>query len=108
MKWLHPDIVAGGANEGNFNKGLYADRVTQAWEAIKTKERRAAYDALLTTAGSKKRTKSNRGPRPLVIPAVTPDSFATARDHRKRHSASNSPKRPGFWNRIRLFVSGSP
>ena len=106
MRWLHPDIVSGGGKEGHFNKALYADRVTQAWETIKTKERRAAYDALLANAGSKQRRKSNCGPSPLVIPPVTPDSFAIARSHPKRHRASNSPERRGFWNRIRLFVFG--
>ena len=47
MRWLHPDVVSNSALADRFDRGLYADRVTEAWEAIKTKERRAAYDLSL-------------------------------------------------------------
>ena len=46
MRWLHPDVVSGGGSATDyFDRRLYAERVTGAWEGIKTKERRAVYDA---------------------------------------------------------------
>jgi hypothetical protein len=38
LKWLHPDMDRHGV------RSLFAGRVTQAWETLKTPERRAAYD----------------------------------------------------------------
>lgn len=38
VKWLHPDTARANG------RSLYATRVTEAWEILKTKERRAAYD----------------------------------------------------------------
>jgi len=38
LKWLHPD-----ANRQS-DRSIFAGRVTQAWENVKTPERRAAYD----------------------------------------------------------------
>ncbi len=38
LKWLHPDMDRNGIHS------LFAGRVTQAWETIKTPERRASYD----------------------------------------------------------------
>ena len=38
LKWLHPD-----ANRQS-GRSIFAGRVTQAWENVKTAERRAAYD----------------------------------------------------------------
>lgn len=44
MRWLHPDLVAHGASS-QFDKSAYVSRVTNAWESIKTSERRALYEA---------------------------------------------------------------
>jgi hypothetical protein len=38
LRWLHPDMDRQGV------RSLFAGRVTQAWETLKTPERRAAYD----------------------------------------------------------------
>jgi hypothetical protein len=42
LRWLHPDMDRQGV------RSLFAGRVTQAWETLKTPERRAAYDAKLS------------------------------------------------------------
>lgn len=39
LRWVHPDTERAG------ERSVYAGRVTGAWEALKTNERRAAYDA---------------------------------------------------------------
>ena len=41
MKWLHPDVEPSG------HHALFAERVTRAWDMIKTPERRKAYDLTL-------------------------------------------------------------
>lgn len=104
MRWLHPDIVSGGSS-ALFDKGLYADRVTGAWEAIKTKERRAAYDAALAASKIKPERGPNRGSRPLLIPRLP---RASARSERKTQRALVPRKRHGFWNRVRLLFVGHP
>ena len=48
MRWLHPDVVSGGACRPCLDRSVYASRVTTAWEAVKTGERRAAYNGRLT------------------------------------------------------------
>ena len=44
MSWLHPDI------DENGERALFAERVTRAWDSIKTPERRQAYDRTLNKA----------------------------------------------------------
>lgn len=39
LKWLHPD------HEANSERTIYVGRITDAWNNIKTAERRSAYDA---------------------------------------------------------------
>jgi hypothetical protein len=38
LKWVHPDV------NQQSDRSIFARRVTQAWENVKTPERRAAYD----------------------------------------------------------------
>ena len=38
LRWLHPDHDPQGA------RSVFANRVTRAWNDLKTQERRAAYD----------------------------------------------------------------
>ena len=43
MKWLHPDVAANAEFNNEIDRSVFANRVTQAWEDLKTEERRAAY-----------------------------------------------------------------
>jgi hypothetical protein len=47
MRWLHPDIVAKGIKTSGFDRSIYVNRVTKAWEAVKTGDRRVGYDRTL-------------------------------------------------------------
>ncbi len=38
LRWLHPDL------DGHGERAVFASRVTRAWDNLKNKERRAAYD----------------------------------------------------------------
>ena len=56
IKWLHPDGREQRASRSDLDRGIFINRVTQAWENLKTEERRAAYDRSL----SEKLTERNR------------------------------------------------
>ncbi|MGO8780502.1 MAG: hypothetical protein ACLQKK_16565 [Rhodomicrobium sp.] len=47
LKWLHPDLIARSGGGPHIDKSALAGLVTGAWEALKTEDRRAAYDAEL-------------------------------------------------------------
>jgi hypothetical protein len=53
LRWLHPDIDRGGA------RSIFVRKVTEAWNNLKTSERRAAYDAQRRSA--KERTSRGKG-----------------------------------------------
>lgn len=59
LRCLHPD-----ANP-QYDRSIFARRVTQAWEDLKTPERRAAYDKVrrAQTINSRKRTKAGTRPQ---------------------------------------------
>jgi hypothetical protein len=44
LKWLHPDVAAHVAGHEMLDRSVFANRVTQAWEDLKTTDRRATYD----------------------------------------------------------------
>lgn len=44
MKWMHPDLAANAGDASEIDRSVFATRVTQAWEDLKTDARRAAYD----------------------------------------------------------------
>ena len=66
MRWLHPDLQS--LRSGPLDREVFATRVSRAWEDLKTRERRAAYD--LRHPSPPPRTAASRtgsaaaGPRP--------------------------------------------
>jgi hypothetical protein len=52
MRWLHPDVVLGGKSRRGLDRSVYANRVTKAWEAVKTDERSAACNGGFTQEGN--------------------------------------------------------
>jgi hypothetical protein len=60
MRWLHPDVTSNAASNHQFSRSVFANRITQAWETVKTDERRAAYDRALAAKISelKRRAKA--------------------------------------------------
>jgi hypothetical protein len=61
MCWLHPDLAQGQTGEP-FDKSAYATRISQAWECVKTPERRASYDARLKARGMYLKARSAYAP----------------------------------------------
>ena len=52
MRWLHPDVVPNAASSNLLDRSLFASRITQAWETIRTDERRTAYNTTLAAKQS--------------------------------------------------------
>ena len=105
MRWLHPDVVCNGAQTQRFDRGLYADRVVAAWEAVKTKERREAYDASLA---ARTRMGAERGSKRLLIPHLRNEPAAISRKRFKKQRALTPSKGASFWSRVILLFAGRP
>jgi hypothetical protein len=48
LRWLHPDL------DPDRDRSIFINRVTAAWNELKTPERRAAYDAMLQSSDNGK------------------------------------------------------
>ena len=44
MRWLHPDIAERNRDTGEVDRSVFAHRVSAAWDDVKTRDRRSAYD----------------------------------------------------------------
>ena len=66
LKWLHPD------RDPHAERSIFVSRVTEAWNNLKTPERRAAYDELRRSSSERKsRNKAaRRGNRKKLIAAL--------------------------------------
>ncbi|MGO9173851.1 MAG: J domain-containing protein [Rhodomicrobium sp.] len=95
MRWVHPDLVANGAAGQSFDRSVYASRVAQAWQKIKSPERRAAYEASQATA-SGQRPKERRSGQMLVNP----------KSGRQRQLKIYRLQGEGIWNRLLLLFAG--
>ena len=102
MRWLHPDVVSGGGSATDcFDRRLYAERVTGAWEGIKTKERRAVYDASSRAVGG-----PIRGSKPVLIPPSFNNAMTMGRTQREAGRSVKLIKCDGFWSRILFVLTG--
>lgn len=84
QRWAHPD-VAGKGGDGEGGRSAQAARITLAWDALKTPERRAAYDAANRQAYSARGRRSSR----------------RSRLHRARGSS------PGLWGAVLRLLRGT-
>jgi hypothetical protein len=105
MRWMHPDVASSTSSGERLDRSLYTNRVTQAWETIKTEERRAAYNSSLAASDK-----------------FDPVQHATVQTEKaskiRRVSKGNARKRRarlvverleplGFWNRLRMILGGA-
>src|SRR5262245_5690465 len=108
MRWLHPDVVAKRASGSHLDRSLYANRVSQAWESIKTTERRLAYNASLAAIQT----------QPGSSGAASEFANAKAGKERRAYTAQTSEIRrtkrlavhrlepEDFWSRLLSFWGG--
>jgi hypothetical protein len=60
VKWLHPDGREQRVARSDLDRGIFIHRVTQAWENLKTDERRTVYDQKLASRKAEKRQATRR------------------------------------------------
>jgi hypothetical protein len=119
IKWLHPDGQRLGTSGADLDRGIFIHRVTQAWENLKTDERRAHYDRSLT-----ERPKEQRQARHRAAPdkAGKPEQKRNApadKPERKRNASAAKPdrmpssrlavyrfERDSFLNRLLFYLQG--
>jgi len=105
LRWLHPD------REANSARAMYVGRVTQAWNNLKTVDRRALYDETRKRTANGK--SSGKSPREGAS-GQTPMRTAAASAHPPRASGSlvgragsrqrTVGRRPSIWRLLgRLF-----
>lgn len=83
LRWVHPDMDRAG------DRTVYAGRVTQAWESLKSQDRRAAYDAahpLKAASKSRSGGRSRSGQRGKAGPGG-----AAAHVHHPRVALERKP-----------------
>ncbi len=104
MRWLHPDIVTKGMKTSGLDRSIHVTRVSKAWEAVKTGERRAGYDRALTA-----QRRQDGGPRsgPKSGDALARSKRDSSRKimHRggwRQHALAASGD--GFWSRLLLLL----
>lgn len=87
IKWLHPDGREHRVSWSDLDRGIFIHRVTQAWEHLKSDERRAAYDRVLSekiTEKTPRRSRRSRGTGRIRGP------------ERRRSSVDQSDRKGGF------------
>jgi hypothetical protein len=107
MKWLHPDLVSNGGSNGEFDRSVYVNRVTEAWETVKTNERRTAYDALLAASRTKAaKSQTNRKREAASIGRSSRQRAQASKRQSARQLTLFRLEREGFLSRVMVFLRG--
>lgn len=64
LRWLHPDVASHASGGDMIDRSVFAARVTQAWEHLKTEERRAEYDRTLKLTEARNDRSTSRIRKP--------------------------------------------
>lgn len=88
MKWVHPDTAGHNAADKTIDRSVFATRISEAWQTLKSDERRSAYDAALAV------DRETRVRRSVGRPAK-----------RMRQPASAAGR---LWHRLLGRLRGSP
>jgi DnaJ domain len=103
LRWLHPDRDRQG------ERSVFAARVTEAWDNLKTSDRRAAYD--LSQRRSEIETSANRqkvrsSSRSLKADEWRRDDGRRRQTSSRAHNRLNRQQRSGFLNRVLMLLFG--
>lgn len=71
-KWVHPDVRT------TSEHATFSERISRAWDDLKTEERRAAYDAKVRTQDSKSRWGQARHQSRRVVKSALPKIAMTS------------------------------
>jgi len=102
MRWLHPDVVSDASSPHPLDRSLFASRITQAWETIKTNERRTAYNTSL--AAKKTAPKPEMNSRALTKNIKQSQWVYARTNSSQKRLVMQRIKSEGFWSRLRLLL----
>ena len=110
IKWLHPDGREQRAARSDLDRGIFIHRVTQAWETLKTDDRRTAYDQSLAEKAARqpppRPPRRNRPQHERAVRPETPQERAPephSKPAKQRAAPPEKPK-PKTGSRSRLVV----
>ena len=106
MKWLHPDVASNRPHAHSLDRRIYVSRVTEAWEALKTEEHRAAYDAALSAGRNGKGTWNAPALREMLPQPASGDLATPSGTRRHRQLVIRPVTHDGFWSRFLLMFGG--
>ena len=103
LRWLHPD------READRGRSLFASRVTQAWNNVKTAERRTVYDSTRRIASP---SSSERGPFDADSTTSPPfgetwpraSALPGALGSGNRNGRRGRSRRHGVWDYLRYLI----
>ncbi len=105
VRWLHPDVVSQGAPGPRFDRSSYVFRVTRAWEAVKTGERRVVYDTALRPGETELREAASRQRAGQAV-AAPARSQLTVQNCQRKHFRNFPRRRASLLKRILMTLGG--
>ncbi len=107
MRWLHPDVASDASSSNRLDRSLFAIRITQAWETIKTEERRKAYNASLVSKESQFEHGANFRTATRTLKRVRRVHPSARLNTSKKQLVMQRVEPEGFWSRLRLLLGRS-
>ena len=107
-RWLHSDVCQ------DQGRSVFFLRITEAWNNLKTPERRAAYDAALTARLAAQRFSEQEGRRELAKEArrkgkgkSAGGEMSGAASRQPRIGMARKRRRDSLWRRLMAFALGA-
>jgi hypothetical protein len=104
MRWLHPDVVREG------DQSVFAARIADAWNTLKSPERRAAYDGERQRAAAAAAGRSGQlgGQAGGSARGPVRQGSAGPQYRRSRGSSASGGRRASVLPRVLAFLLGKP
>ncbi len=103
MRWLHPDIVS-PSSSSRLSRSLFASRITEAWERIKTEERRLAYDTSLASQGRRHEREIDTRSMAKKVKRARLVHTGTRASNSRKQLVMQRVESESFWKRLRLLL----
>ncbi len=104
MRWLHPDVASDASSSNRLDRSLFASRITQAWETIKTEERRKAYNTSLASNRSQPGHGTDFRTATRTLKRVRRIQAGTRLHAPSKQLVMQRIESKSFWMRLRLLL----
>ena len=96
-----------GDYDNHLNRSLFANRITGAWETVKTEDRRTAYNTSLAAKESELRRKTDTNTVTSIVKKPSPIYAGSRRAKRSTKQLIIQRVEPeGFWSRASSLAKG--